>query len=127
MDESIDDVEALSRPERRARLPFRRLLRLYLDPFALFKNVSVGSRAARTAALEYNRRQRPILLVYARRWTIIAAASLLGATWAGAAAAADPLLGVSFFGLEITFSLSFCMVLLSATVYVLLGGREPPT
>ncbi|MGE5641313.1 MAG: hypothetical protein ACM30H_14580 [Clostridia bacterium] len=123
----MDEIEALSLRERREKLPFRSLMRLYLDPFALFKNVSVGSHAARAAALDYNRRQRRILLVYLRRWALIAAASFFGATSAGAATAADPLLCVPFFGLEVTFSLAFCMVLLSATLYFLLAGREPPT
>ena len=39
------DAEDLARPERRAELPFRQVLRLYLDPSPLFKNASIGTRS----------------------------------------------------------------------------------
>ena len=37
------DVESLLIRERRARLPLPRQIALYLDPFALFMDVSSGS------------------------------------------------------------------------------------
>ena len=118
------DVEALARPDTRAHLPLARLVRLYLDPFALFKNVNVGPPRARAAALEYNRRQRKILLAYLRRWTIIALACLASAVPLGAAARGEPALGVPFLGLELGFSAAVCVLLVSAAVYFLLGVED---
>ena len=46
-----------------------RQLRLYLDPFVLFKSIALDA-----GALEYNRRHRRVLLAYARRWAMIALA-----------------------------------------------------
>src|SRR5690349_20400810 len=100
-----ESVEALARPDVRARLPLRRLVRLYLDPFALFKNVAIGSPRLLAEALEYNRGQRRILLAYLRRWTVIALACLTSAMPLGALASAEPLLGVPFIGLELGFAL----------------------
>jgi len=67
------DVERLLTREARAGLPLGRLLRLYLDPGALFKDVSRGSAAVQRSALAYNRRMRHLLLPYIRRWMVIAA------------------------------------------------------
>ena len=67
------DVERLLTREARSGLPFGQLLRLYLDPGALFKDVSRGSAAVRRSALAYNRRMRHLLLPYLRRWVAIAA------------------------------------------------------
>src|SRR5262245_14247910 len=67
------DVEKLLTREARSSLPFGQLLRLYLDPGALFKDVSRGSAAVRRSALSYNRRMRHLLLPYIRRWMAIAA------------------------------------------------------
>ncbi|HEV8110642.1 MAG TPA: hypothetical protein VGP97_24275 [Burkholderiales bacterium] len=41
------EVEDLLTREARSRLPLRRQLLLYLDPFALFKDVSAGRERAR--------------------------------------------------------------------------------
>jgi hypothetical protein len=70
---SHPDVERLLTREARAGLPLGQLLRLYLDPGALFKDVSRGSAAVRRSALSYNRRMRHLLLPYMRRWMAIAA------------------------------------------------------
>ena len=116
-----EDVEALARRDVRERLPLLRLVRLYLDPFALFKNVTIGSPRLQAEALAYNRRQRKMLLAYVRRWTVIAAACLLGALPLAAAARSDPALAVPFVGLELGFAAAVCMLLVSAAVYLLLG------
>jgi len=74
MERVVDqDVERLLTREARAGLPLGQLLRLYLDPGALFKDVSRGSAAVRRSALSYNRRMRHLLLPYMRRWMAIAA------------------------------------------------------
>lgn len=116
-----DDVEVLARPDMRERLPLLKLVRLYLDPFALFKNVTVGSPRLQAEALAYNRQQRKMLLAYLRRWTVIAVACLVAALPLAAAARADPALGVPFVGLELAFATAVCMLLVSAAVYFLLG------
>jgi len=96
--------------------PFLRLLRLYLDPFALFKSI-----AAEPGALEYNRRHRAILLTYVRRWATIAVLCAGSMAPLGAAARAEPILCIPIIGLELGFSSAVCMVLLSVAVYVVLG------
>lgn len=116
-----EDVEALVQPEARRQLSFWQLLRLYLDPFALFKSVTVGTRWAQAQALSYNRRHRKILLTYVRRWAVIALASALGVVPLGALAATAPVLYVPIVGLELAFSLAVCALALSLAVYVVLG------
>ena len=96
-----------------------RLLRLYLDPFALFKNI-----AAEPDGLEYNRRHRRILLVYVRRWATIAALCAGGMAPLGALAHTEPILCIPIVGLELGFSTSVCVVLLSVAVYVVLGLKS---
>jgi hypothetical protein len=97
-------------------LPFWRLLRLYLDPFALFKNIT-----AEPDGLEYNRRHRRMLLVYVRRWATIAALCAGVMAPLGALARAEPILCIPIVGLELGFSTAVCMLLLSIAVYVVLG------
>lgn len=67
-----DNVELLLRADYRAQLPFRRLLILYLDPFAFFKDASRGTLHARAAARRYNRTLRWVLVPYLCRWLAIA-------------------------------------------------------
>ena len=67
-----DSVELLLRADYRAQLPFRRLLILYLDPFAFFKDASRGTLHARAAARRYNRALRCVLVPYLCRWLAIA-------------------------------------------------------
>jgi len=67
-----DSVELLLRADYRAQLPFRRLLILYLDPFAFFKDASRGTLHARAAARRYNRALRWVLVPYLCRWLAIA-------------------------------------------------------
>jgi len=117
-------VEALAQPEFRARLSFWRLLRLYLDPFALFKNVTTGTRWAQAQALQYNRRHRSILLAYVRRWALIGLACIASLLPLAAVARSEPVLLVPIVGLELGFSTSVCVLLLALAVYVLLGIED---
>jgi hypothetical protein len=121
-------VEALARREFRAELSFWQLLRLYLDPFALFKNVTTGTRWAQAQALQYNRRHRRILLTYVRRWALIGLACICSMLPLTAAARSEPVLLVPILGLELGFSTAVCVLLLALTVYVLLGleDRDQP-
>ena len=91
-------------------------LRLYLDPFVLFKSI-----ATEADALAYNRRHRGRLLAYARRWAMIALACGGAMFPLGAAASVDPILSVPILGLEIGFSAAVCVVLLVLAVYFVLG------
>ena len=71
-DETEQEVEQLLAPAARARLPLRRQLILYLNPFALFKDAARGPARMREHALSYNRAMRWMLLPYVRRWFMIA-------------------------------------------------------
>jgi len=73
-----EEIEPLLTREARSRLPFLRLLRLYLDPGALFKDATRGPVRERQHALSYNRRMRWMLLPYVRRWMVIAGLFFLG-------------------------------------------------
>src|SRR5690348_5999433 len=120
-----EDVEVLLERERRARLPLARQLLLYLDPFALYKDASRGSRFARECALSYNRAMRWILPAYIRRWCLIAALLFLGFTPAEAMTAHGP----AFIILAAAFSLGTCIAVIVTAViiavYFLLGmSRE---
>jgi hypothetical protein len=95
---------------------FWRSLRVYLYPFVLFKSIATDDDA-----LEYNRRNRGLLLAYARRWAAIGLACAGGMEPLAVLARAEPILGVPTLGLEIGFSASVCMLLLSLAVYVVLG------
>ncbi|HUL65825.1 MAG TPA: hypothetical protein VLW55_14510 [Burkholderiaceae bacterium] len=120
-----EDVEALLTRESRAGLPLRRLLSLYLDPFALFKDASSGPAPVRQHALSYNRARRWMLLPYIRRWLVIAASSLVGIAPAEAFAVEAPPLIVVAAGLGITFSVAVGVVACAVASYLLLGARFP--
>jgi hypothetical protein len=119
-----DDVEALLERERRAALPLARQILLYLDPFALFKDASRGSRFARECALSYNRSLRGILIAYIRRWLMIAAVLFLGITPAEAMAAH----GAAYLIPAAAFAVGTCIAVTVAAVmvavYFLLGTRR---
>lgn len=119
------DVEALLHRERRAALPLVQQFHLYLDPFALFKDASRGSRFARECALSYNRAMRWILLPYLRRWALIAAALFLGITPAEAMAAHGSAFIIPAAALAVGTCLAVTVTAIIAAVYFLLGiGRE---
>lgn len=114
-----EDVEALLTPEARARLPLRRLLRLYLDPGALFKDASQGSARARELALTYNCRMRWMLVPYIRRWTAITALFFFGIA---------PAEAVSLYpaaALAVGCSISSIVVACTLLAYLLLALSDP--
>lgn len=119
MKDAGPDVEALARPEVRARLSAWHLLRLYLDPFCLFK--SIADPTIQADALRYNRQHRRILLAYVRRWATIGGLCLAGMAPLAASAAGDPLLLVPILGLELGFSTAVCMLATALAVYLVLG------
>jgi hypothetical protein len=85
-----DEVEKLLNPAARAQLPFARLLLLYLDPFAFFKDASRGPDSARRRARSYNRSIRWMLLAYVQRWLLIGSALFACVMPAEALAADQP-------------------------------------
>ena len=118
------DVEELLRPDSRARLPFARQLLIYLNPFALFKDASIGTAMVRERALSYNRAMRWMLVAYMRRWILIAAGSFVGIAPAEAAAAQ-----VSFFILPaaafaVSACIAFTVTVLTFAAYMLLGSAR---
>ena len=119
-----DDVEALLRRERRARLPLARQVLLYLDPFSLFKDASRGSRFARECALSYNRALRWVLIPYIRRWVLIAAMLFLGITPAEAMAAHGPVFLIPAAAFAVGTCLAVTVTAVMVAVYFLLGMRR---
>ena len=115
------ELESLLTREGRARLPLRRLLLLYLDPFALFMDASRGPAWRREQALCHNRAWRPILLTYLRRWLLIAAGSFLGIASAEALAAHLPLFIIPAAGFGIACSVSMTIAACTYAAYVVLG------
>jgi hypothetical protein len=91
-----------------------RLLRLYLDPFALF----------RVDALSYNRRVRRILLTYARRWIVIALLCLAVIARLVALARGPSLVWIPLAALEVGFSGALCLSFLSVAAYFVLGLED---
>jgi hypothetical protein len=115
------DVEALLTREARARLPLTRQLRLYLDPFAFFKDASTGNDWTRRHARSYNCERRSILLTYIRRWLMIALASFLGITSAEALAAHVPLFIIPAAGFGISCSVAAAVTAWASAAYLLLS------
>src|SRR2546421_13007651 len=118
------DVESLLIRERRARLPLLRHLALYLDPFALFKDVSSGSPPARERALSYNRAMRWELVPYIRRWILIAASLFLAIAPAEALAAEAKFFIIPAAAFAVGSSIAVTVTLLTLAVYLLLGTRR---
>lgn len=119
-----DEVEALLERERRAALPLARQVLLYLDPFALFKDASRGSRFARECALSYNRALRWILLAYLRRWVMIALVLFLGITPAEALAGHGPAFLIPAAAFAVGTCVALSVTALIVAVYFLLGTRR---
>ena len=109
------DVEHLLRREFRSRLTLGQQILLYLDPFLLFKDVSVG----RERALSYNRAMRWMLLPYLRRWLLIAAALFLGIAPAEALAADATILPAA--AVAVGFCIAVAVLACIAAAYLLLG------
>ncbi|HZR71017.1 MAG TPA: hypothetical protein VFB01_18410 [Burkholderiales bacterium] len=118
------DVEALLQPQVRALLPFSRLLLLYLNPFALFKDASRGNVYAQRVALAYNRALRWILLRYLRRWTMIAAALFVSIAPAEALAAQAPVFVLSAAASAVGCCIAVTVIVCTVATYVMLGRRD---
>lgn len=119
-----EDVEALLRRERRAVLPLSKQLLLYLDPFALFKDASRGSRFARECAVSYNRAMRWMLIPYIRRWIVIAAVLFLGITPAEAMAAHGPAFVIPAAAFAVGTCIAVTVAAVMVAVYFLLGMKR---
>jgi hypothetical protein len=118
-----EPIETLLTREGRAALPLRRQLRLYLDPFALFKDASCGSARARALALSYNRARRVFLLTYVKRWLLIAGVLFVGIGPAEALAARMPGLFAAAAVLGIGCAIALAVAARAAAVYLMLGQR----
>lgn len=116
------DVERLLTREARAGLPLGRLLRLYLDPGSLFKDVSRGSAAVRRSALSYNRRMRHLLLPYLRRWSAIAAVLIFAIFPAEAALASFSLVPAAAFAVAGTAAITMIACIVAG--YFMLGAPD---
>ena len=117
------DFEQLLTPEGRAHLPLGRLLLMYLDPFALFMDASLGPAWRQERALHHNRAQRPILLTYIRRWLLIAACSFAGIGCAELLAARVPLFMITAAGFGIACSIAMAVTACASAAYFMLGSR----
>jgi hypothetical protein len=116
-------VEALLTPEARQRLPLTRQMMLYVDPFAFFKDATVGTARSREQALSYNVACRSILLTYVRRWLLIALGSFLGIGSAEGLAAHAPLFIIPAAGFGIGCSVAVAVASWCAAAYLLLAAR----
>lgn len=118
-----DDVERWLSPAARACLPFSRLLRLYLDPFALFKDASGGPASVRQRAMTYNRTMRWMLLAYMRRWLVIATSLFLVIAPAEAMAAQKTMVLLPACA-AVACCVSVAVIVSAAAAYLLLGLRR---
>jgi hypothetical protein len=118
------EVEALLKPEARARLSLRRQFILYLHPFALFKDAARGPAWMRERALSYNRAMRWILLPYVRRWVLIAIASFAGIAPAEALAAESSLFIIPAAASAVSSCIAATVVVCTLAAYLLLGLRS---
>jgi hypothetical protein len=118
-----DQVEALLSGETRSRLPLARQLLIYLDPFALFKDASLGSTRAREVALSYNRAMRWMLVPYIRRWILIAAGCAVLISPAEAAAAQQAAFAIPMAAFAVGCCIALTVVAVTVAVYLLLGRR----
>ena len=109
------DVESLLVREFRSRLPLVHQIRLYLDPFALFKDAARG----RERALSYNRELRWVLLSYLRRWLLIAASLFVGIAPAEAIAAEATIVPAAAFAVGFCMAVSVLTCIVAA--YLMLG------
>ena len=116
-----DEIEALLKRDLRTSLPFRRLLLLYLHPFALFKDASSGPPVARQRALSYNRAMRWMLLPYIRRWIAIAVALFLCIEPAQALAAQASLFIIPAAAFAVGCCIAVVVIVLVACTYLMLG------
>ena len=116
-------VEALLTPEARQRLPLSRQILLYLDPFAFFKDASVGTPLSRELALSYNVARRWILLTYVRRWLLIAMTSFIGIGSAESMASHAPLFIIPAAGFGIGCSIAVAVATWCGAAYLMLATQ----
>lgn len=121
---AAEDVERLLERERRAGLPLRLQLLLYLHPFSLFKDASRGTVLQRELALAYNRAMRWMLLSYLRRWSAIGASLLLAVEPVEALAAQSSYLILPAAAFAVGACISAAVVACTAAGYLLLS-RKP--
>lgn len=114
-----DEVESLLLAERRARLPLRRQVQLYLDPFPLFKDATRGSAHQRELALTYNRGLRWILPAYLRRWLSIAGVLFLAIAPTDALAAQHQAFLVAATAVAVAFSVAFAVAIVIGAAWLL--------
>ncbi len=117
----VPDVESLLQRERRAGLPLRRQLVLYLHPFALFKDATSGPALQRELALAYNRAMRWMLVRYLRRWLLIACALFLAVEPTEALAAQASFFLVPAAALAVGACLALTIAACTAAGYFLLS------
>ena len=110
-----NEVEALLESEVRSRLPLVRQVQLYLDPFALFKDASLG----RERALSYNRAMRWVLLSYLRRWLTIAASLFVGIAPAEALTADATIVRTA--AIAVGFCVAIAVLVCITAAYLMLG------
>src|SRR5690349_7270000 len=115
------DVEQLLSREGRAQLRLGQLLRIYLDPFSLFKNANAGSLWVQRHALHYNRSVRWMLLAYLRRWAGIGITSIAAIYPVSALADGTPFMLLPVAGLGLLFSVAVCGVVMIGVSYFFLG------
>ena len=118
------DVESLLTPQDRARLPLVRQVLLYLDPFALLKDASSGPRPARERALSYNRAMRWVLVLYLRRWILIALSLFLCITPAEALAAQQSAFVITAAASAVGCCIAVAVSAVIGAVYLLLGSSR---
>jgi hypothetical protein len=121
--ENHQEIEALLTPDARARLPLRRQLLVYLNPFALFKDASTGPASARERARSYNRAMRWMLLPYLRRWTAIGAGCFAGTVPAEALAGEASVFLIPAATTAVGFCVAATVVVCTLAAYFLLGLR----
>lgn len=119
-----DEVESLLSASARAELPFWRLLLLYLDPFALFKDASCGPEPVRRRARSYNRSMRWMLLAYARRWLLIAATLFACVMPAEALAADQPVFKITAAACALGSCIAATVIVWTVACYFLLATRD---
>lgn len=124
MTRANDDVEKLLTPAARAQLPFARLLLLYLDPFALFKDASRGPDSERRRARSYNRSIRWMLLAYVQRWLSIAVALFACVMPAEALAAELPVFKIPAAACAVGSCMAVTVIVWILVAYFLLDARD---
>ena len=118
------EVEVLLSGEARSRLPLLRQILLYLHPFSLFKDASLGPAHTRARALSYNRAMRWMLVPYIRRWLVIAASAALLISPAEAAAAQQAMFAIPMAALAVACCVAVTIVAVTVAVYLLLGNMK---